>query len=149
MARSLYMSGTGLQGIGGVVYRRAFLVGGAHGIMRIDNYAAALAYHNHYEVSPDGNGDYPGVAGSWWLATGTTSSAAWNGYGGGEDLWWKPDNGPAYQVVEGGKSIVRPSQIFWWIPAAGIADAGLVPGIKSGQVHEKLNRYEGPVNAPH
>src|ERR1700674_108799 len=81
-------------------------------------FAAGVKSHNRFEVSTMANVNHAGVAGSWWLPSGTHESAEWNRHGGWEYLWWKPDGGEAYQVIE------------------------------RGTVANSLNRYEGPANAP-
>ena len=146
MARSLYISGVALQQRGAEAYRVAFVIGGSLKYTVIDPFAAAVTSHNHFEVSTMANTNHAGVAGSWWLPTGTHQSAEWDRHGGWEYLWWKPDAGDAYQVIERGTKIIRPSQIMWWISTANLGD--LTPGNRSGSVANSLNRYEGPVNAP-
>lgn len=138
MARSLYISGVGLQQRGAEAFRVVQGNGGLVHMKLIEQFVAAVRGHVHYEVATMANPKRVGVTGSWWLPTGTHAAAEWNKYGGSEALWWKPENGEPAEVVDRGTPIIRPSQIFWWISTESFE--GLSPATKPGGVWNALNR---------
>lgn len=123
MPRTLYVKGTDLLTLPGVkVYRYH-----KNQFTEIENFDASDVPHNHYEVSQPVDGD-----GSWWLHTGTHVSEKWGGW-----EYLKLKNKPPTQLV-------RPRQLYFWIPKAAWAASHLVLGATQDEVDDKSIPQHAP-----
>ena len=92
-------------------------------------YSPSSAEMALYEVSVINESLIDGI-GSWWLFTATTPPSSWTNNGGTEPLRATG----SIPTTLNGSTVLRPSVLFWWIPAWALESSSVSPTILSGTV---------------